>query len=115
MAYFDQSDVEKNRVLGGLGYLVFFLPFITCPDSRFGKACANQGLLALIAYVVISVAFWLLNLIFGWIPVLGWIVWLVGQLCYIALGVVQFYYTFLAVTKGELRPLPFIGSYELIK
>jgi hypothetical protein len=106
MTHFDPSDVEKNRVLGGLGYLVFFLPFITCPDSRFGKACANQGLLALIAYVVISVAFWLLGLIFGWIPVLGFIVWLVGQLCYIALAVVQLYYTFLAVTKATFARCP---------
>ena len=115
MANFESSDVEKNRVLGGLGYLVFFLPFITCPDSRFGKFCANQGLLALIAYLVIGVASWLLKLIFGWIPILGWIVWIVIELCYIALAVIQLYYTFLAVTKGETRPLPFIGNYQLIK
>ncbi len=115
MAYFDQSDVEKNRVMGGLGYLIFFLPFITCPDSRFGKFCANQGLLALIGYLVIAVAFWLLNLIFGWIPVLGWIVALIGKLCYIALAALQIYNTFLAVSKGDAKPLPYIGSYEIIK
>jgi hypothetical protein len=115
MAYFDQGDVEKNRVMGGLGYLIFFLPFITCPDSRFGKACANQGLIALIGYVVIGVAFWLLGLIFGWIPVLGFIVWLVGRICYWALAIAQIYYTFLAVSKGEFKPLPYIGSYEILK
>lgn len=115
MAYFDQGDVEKNRVLGGLGYLIFFLPLIACPGSRFGKACANQGLLALIAYLVISVAFWLLDLILGWIPVIGFIVWLVGRLCYLAVVILQLYHTFLAVSKGEFKPLPYIGSYEIIK
>jgi uncharacterized membrane protein len=115
MAYFDQGDVEKNRVLGGLGYLIFFLPFITCPDSRFGKYCANQGLIAVIGYLVISVAFWLLGLVLGWIPFIGFIVWLVGRLCYLALVVAQFYYMFLAVTKGDARPLPYIGNYTIIK
>jgi len=115
MAYFDQGDVEKNRVLGGLGYLIFFLPFITCPDSRFGKACANQGLIGLIAILAIRLAFWLLDLILGWIPVVGWIVWIAGIVVEIAFGVVWFQRVFLAVTKGEFKPLPYIGNYEILK
>lgn len=115
MANFDPSDVQKNRVLGGLGYLVFFLPFITCPDSRFGKFCANQGLLAVIAFLVIRLAFWLLDLIFGWIPVVGWIVALVGTLCYLAFAILVIYYAFLAISKGDARELPYIGGYQIIK
>ena len=103
MAYFDQSDVEKNRVLGGLGYLIFFLPFITCPDSRFGKACANQGLIAL------------MELILGWIPVVNWIVGIAGTVCNIGFAILWLYYGILAFSKGDFRPLPYIGSYELIK
>lgn len=115
MANFDQSDVEKNRVMGGLGYLIFFLPFITCPDSRFGKACANQGLIALIASFVIRLAFWLLELILGWIPVVNWIVWLAGTVFNIGFAILWLYYGILAFAKGDFRPLPYIGSYELIK
>lgn len=115
MANFDQGDVEKNRVLGGLGYLIFFLPFITCPDSRFGKTCANQGLIAIIGLLVIRLAFWLLDLIFHWIPFVGGLVWWVGILCQLVFAVVWFYYSFLAISKGVFRPLPYIGSYEIIK
>jgi uncharacterized membrane protein len=115
MANFEQSDVEKNKVLGGLGYLVFFLPLLACPNSRFGRYCANQGLLGAISILVVRLAFWLLTLLLGWIPVIGWIVGLVGSLCYIAVAILIFYYTFLAVSKGDARPLPYIGTYEIIK
>jgi uncharacterized membrane protein len=116
VANFEQSDVEKNRVLGGLGYLIFFIPLIACPDSRFGKFCANQGLIAAIGMLVLRLAFWLLGLILGWIPILGWIViGILATVCYIAYAIMIFYYTFLAVSKGDARPLPYIGNYVIIK
>ncbi len=115
MAYFDQGDVEKNRVLGGLGYLIFFLPFITCPDSRFGKFCANQGLLLWIAELVIWIGFGLLEWILGWIPFIGWLVYIVHGLANIAVAVIALYYTYLAVAKGDAREIPFIGNYQIIK
>ena len=115
MANFDQGDVEKNRVLGGLGYLIFFLPFITCPDSRFGKFCANQGLLLWIAGIVVWIVFGLLEWILGWIPFIGWLVFIVHGLVNIAVAVIALYYTYLAAAKGDAREIPFIGQYQIIK
>jgi uncharacterized membrane protein len=115
MAYFEPSDVEKNRVLGGLGYLVFFLPLIACPKSRFGRFCANQGLLVWIASLAVWIAFGVLEWILGGIPVIGWLVSIVHSLCNIAIAVIALYYAYLAISKGEARELPYIGSYTLIK
>lgn len=42
---FEKADVEKNKVIAGLAYLLFFLPLIACPDSPFGRFHANQALL----------------------------------------------------------------------
>ncbi len=115
MTRFEPSDVEKNRVLGGLGYLVFFLPLIACPESRFGKFCANQGLLIWIASLVVWIAFGLLEWILGRIPVIGWLVIIAHSLCNIAIAVIALYYTYLAASKGDARELPFIGNYSIIK
>jgi len=115
MANFDQSDVEKNRVLGGLGYLVFFLPLLACPDSRFGRFCANQGLLLWIAGFVVWIGFGLLEWILGWIPFVGWLVYIVHSLANLAVGIIALYYMYLAMSKGDAREIPVIGNYQIIK
>ena len=63
---FDKEDVEKNKVMAGLAYIIFFLPLIACPDSAFGRFHANQGLLLFIFGVVGS-------FLLGLIPIIGWI------------------------------------------
>ncbi len=115
MMNFEQSDVQKNKVLGGLGYLIFFLPLIACPDSRFGRHCANQGLLVWIAQIVIWIVFGLLEWVLGWIPVIGWLVYLAHALLNIAVAVIAIYYAYLAISKGDARELPAIGHYRIIK
>lgn len=42
------EDIEKNKTMAGLAYLLFFLPLIACPESRYAKFHANQALLLLI-------------------------------------------------------------------
>jgi len=37
----DPADVEKNKVMAGLAYILFFLSPIACPDSKYGKVHAN--------------------------------------------------------------------------
>jgi len=48
---FDPADIEKNKTVAGLAYILFFLPLIACPDSPYGRFHANQGLLLLILWV----------------------------------------------------------------
>lgn len=31
------EDIEKNKTMAGLAYLLFFLPLIACPESRYAK------------------------------------------------------------------------------
>ena len=41
------------KVMSALAYLwiLFFLPLVVCPDSKFGRYHANQGLVLLLAAV----------------------------------------------------------------
>ena len=32
-ASFDPADIEKNKVIAGLSYILFFLPLIACPTQ----------------------------------------------------------------------------------
>ena len=45
---FDPDDIEKNKTMAGLAYILFFLPLVVCPDSPYGRFHANQGLVLLI-------------------------------------------------------------------
>ncbi len=101
---FSQEDIEKNKVMAALAYFLFFLPLVACPESRFGKFHANQGLLLLIVGFGGSI-------ILGIIPIIGWIL-------------LPFFYIAVAVfgimglingLKGIAKPLPIFGKFVIIK
>lgn len=98
------SDVESNKGMAILAYFIFFLPLILAPNSQFAKYHANQGLILLIAWIIIWV--------FGvFVPVIGWIIWPLATLAWLIfwiMGVVN-------AAKGEAKPVPLIGKYTIIK
>lgn len=100
---FDPQDIEANKTMSMLAYILFFLPLVACKDSAFGKFHANQGLLVWILFIVSS--------IIGIIPILGTIVsmvlYVVGVI-FVILGIVN-------TSKGLAKPLPIIGGITLIK
>ena len=55
--YFDPDDMKKNALIGALGFICFPVPLIACPQSLFGRFCANQGLILLLAYIAVSIVF----------------------------------------------------------
>ncbi len=112
--YFDSSDYEKNHIPAALGYLVFFLPLIVDSRSPLNRFCANQGLLGLIAYAAVSIAFGILNFILGWIPVIGWLIALAGGLVRLAVVAIMLYYGW-KVFSGKAEPLPYVGYIQIIK
>lgn len=108
---FLKSDIEKNKYKAGLGYFIFFLPLILCKDSKLGRHCANQGLLLLIANVLISA---LLG-IFTVIPLLGWIFSVAAGLARFVLFVVALL-CFLQLTTHDRAPeIPYIGGFRIIE
>lgn len=100
----DQADIDQNKVMGGLAYLIFFLPLLVCPDSRFGRFHANQALLLLILGVGGS-------FILGIIPVIGWV-----TLPFFGLGVfILVIYGLINGLNGDVKELPWFGHFRLIK
>lgn len=101
---FDPADIEKNKTAGGLAYIIFFLPLIMCPESKYGKFHANQGLLLLI---VTFVGYFILGLI----PIIGWLLMPVFGIGVFILGIIGLINGF----QGKAKRLPLFGNITIIK
>jgi uncharacterized membrane protein len=98
------EDIEKNKTVAGLAYILFFLPLLVCPDSKFGKFHANQGLLLLITSILGSV---LLSII----PFLGWVLLPLFSIAVLVVAIVAL----INAMNGKAKELPFIGKFRLLK
>lgn len=107
----DPADVEKNKVLAIVGYIIpilFFIPLLSedGKKSPFAKFHSNQQLnlllFGVIGYVVASI---LVVVLIG--IILFPILWLACVVFFI-MGIIN-------VVNGEMKPLPLIGKFKLIK
>ena len=98
------EDIEKNKTMAGLAYLLFFLPLITCPESGYAKFHANQSLLLWIVGVAGTV-------ILGIIPIIGWVLIPVFGLAVFALAILGLVNGF----GGKAKRLPLIGKFDILK
>ncbi len=101
---FESEDIEKNKVMAGLAYIIFFLPLLVCPESKFGKFHANQGLLLLIVSFVGSI-------ILSFIPIIGWLLLPVFSIAVLAFGIIGL----VNGLSGKAKELPVIGKFKLLK
>jgi uncharacterized membrane protein len=114
------EDIEKNRAFAILAYLgiLFLVPLLAAPHSRFAKYHANQGMVLFLASLVLLVGSWVLTFVMALIPILGvffaavmglvGMALFVGYVVLVILGIVN-------AAGGQRKPLPLIGHYELIK
>ena len=102
---------DENRIKAGLGYLVFFLPFILCKGSKLGRFCANQGLLLLIVQILTSC---LLGIFTG-IPLIGWMFRLAARLVRLAILVVGLLCMLQLTTNKKAIEIPFVGGFRIIR
>lgn len=98
------EDIEKNKTMAGLSYLLFFLPLIVCPESKYAKFHANQGLLLLIVGIAG-------NVILVIIPIIGWMLLPVLVIGVLVLGIMGLVNGF----GGKARRLPLIGRFDILK
>jgi len=106
----DKADAEKNKVMAIVGYIIpflFFIPLISDgKNSPFAKFHANQQLnfllFTVVGYIVSSV---LMVILIGF---LLWFVVMIGSIAFMIMGIIN-------AAKGEMKPLPLIGGFTLIK
>ena len=112
-----KKDAEDNKIMGILAYLgiLVLVPILAAKESPFARFHANQGLILIIAAIVLSIAVGIFNAIvlaISWklalITSLLSLALLVGCLVYVIIGIIN-------AAKGEMKELPFIGKYTILK
>lgn len=124
----DPQDAEKNKLFGIVAYIpfLFLVPLLVAQDSKFAKYHANQGLLLTIVAVILWIVQKVINTLIRnamyrnfWnnpigstagggfvITLIGLVVWGIITI----LGLIGI----IAANKGECKPLPVIGKFNLI-
>ena len=104
------ADIEKNKVMGGLAYFLFFLPLIACPESKYARFHANQGLLYLfvcfacmLVMAILTALLWRISWLLSFFNLVVW-------LSVFALGIIGMINGF----TGKAKELPFIGQFMII-
>ncbi|MDD4496465.1 MAG: hypothetical protein PHV32_19345 [Eubacteriales bacterium] len=109
------NEASENKVIFILSYILFFLPLVSCPNSKIGRFHANQGLVLLLTSIAGQIAVTILSSVLlpiSWglwaiTSLIGW-GWAIVVLALVIIGMVN-------ANKGEQKPLPIIGKFPIIK
>lgn len=98
------DDIEKNKGIAIAACFIFFLPLLTdAKHSPFAMHWANQSLLRVFVHIAAGVLMM--------IPVLGWVLGPLLQL----FGFVLLIMSIVWAARGEVKTLPIIGKYTILK
>ena len=105
--FFEPSDVEKNKGMGILAYIIWFIPLIAASNSPYAKYHTNQGLILFLYFIAVFI----IANILAFIPIIGWLIafvlWVFGFVLWI-IGLIN-------SINGKAKPLPIIGKFTIIK
>ena len=91
-------DIDMTKLYAALAYIgiLFLFPLFLCKDSEFVRFHLNQGIILFIAGVICAV-----------VPIIGWIA-SIGVIVLIVFGLIN-------VSNGEMKELPIIGKFRILK
>ncbi len=99
---FDQKDIDDNKLIAALSYLglLCLVPLLAKKDSKFAQEHGKQGLVLVIAWVVM----WVI----GVIPILGWIIGFFGSIILLIINLIAL----VKVLMGDFWEIPVLGKYR---
>ncbi|RAV16420.1 hypothetical protein DQG23_28820 [Paenibacillus contaminans] len=100
----EPSDVQNNKGMAILAYILFFIPLLAAKDSKFAMYHANQGLLVFLGYLIV-------NVVLTIIPIIGWILLPFANLFVFILMIIGI----INAANGQVKPLPLVGSISILK
>lgn len=131
---YSEEDIQNSKVYAILAYLgiLFFLPLVATPNSKYGRYHANQGLLLLITSAILGFVGWLLQVIvkaifhtelvyYGMhtgirtLSGFGSVLCVIIAVVVIAAIAALILYGMLNAANGKTKPLPVIGGFTLIR
>jgi uncharacterized membrane protein len=112
MGWFDPADIRQNNVIACLSYvgLLFLVPLLAKPHSRFCRAHADQGIVLFLTELVFSAVIGILSSI----PLLGFLFMALGSLGSLFFLVVIIIKVVEALSGGY-KELRLIGRYHVLR
>lgn len=106
------KEVEEGKIFAFLGVFLTIIGFIIVllakKENKYAMYYAKQGLVLFIAWVIVAIV----GMILAFIPILGWLVWVVLYLGMLILWIIGW----INALSGVEKPIPIIGKYaEKIK
>ena len=86
-----------------LSIIGFVIAIVTQKKDRYVNFYAKQSLVVFIFSAVVG----LFGKIFGWVPIIGWIIYGAAMIIVIVLWVLSWVYAL----SGEMKEVPLIGQY----
>lgn len=112
---FAPADINENKNVATIATIpmLFWVPLVSnSKESPYAKFYANQGLILLIASVVLGIISSILTAILKSVPVLPGLISLICS----AAPFAGWIYLLIASLNGQAKPLPFIGTlFTLLK
>lgn len=92
------NNIDMTKLYAVLAYLglLFIIPLIMCKDSEFVRFHTNQGIILFIASVICAA-----------VPIVGWIA-SIGVVVLMVVGLIN-------VSNNEMKELPLIGKFSILK
>ncbi|MDR1380099.1 MAG: zinc ribbon domain-containing protein [Tannerella sp.] len=112
-----KRDAEDNKVMAILAYLgiLFLVPLLAAKESPFARFHTNQGIALFILGAAVGIVVSILSAIFSQISLtLVLLTSLLSLACSLGIFVLAIIGIVNAV-KGEMKELPLIGKYKILK
>jgi uncharacterized membrane protein len=103
----DENLTQGEKIVAGLSYIIFFLPYMNGNKKPFNKFHANQGLLLLIVIMIANAV----NIAVSYFTFLYWVSIFLFSVYIIYL----FVYGILGASAGEMKEFPLIGKIKFLK
>ena len=96
-----KKDIEENKLIAAIGYIgiLCLLPLLLKPKSQFAKFHGRQALILVIGEVI--------NMFIGIVPVIGWLLAIIGSIALIILSILGI----LKALAGEYWEMPYLSEY----
>lgn len=112
----DANDISDNKFMAVLAYLgiLFLIPLLAAPNSKFARYHVNQGLTLCICEIVFGIVYSILS------SIIYAISWRLGFVVTI-IGIIGIVFPILAVigiinaSGGKAKALPIIGGIKILK
>ena len=110
---YDRTDIENNKILALFSYLgiLFIIPLIAAPNSKYARFHANQGIVLFICEAVYGIVIGIITAVFNAIG-LG----IIASLISLA-GLVFVVFMIIGImnaVNGKAEELPVIGSLKIL-